>query len=268
MIFSIIVAVIFILFFGFGFPTILFLDFVPNYIFNISGGNYLLSAVNNFIAFVVILLFLKAINLYKNISWNIKGIPKALMLGFLFIIFTVVQFYLIYLNTPDKLFIINWTGLACSVIYCFSIGMWEELLCRGLILTNMIKKWGYNSKGIFKSIIFSAAIFGVAHIITGIGGNMTASLIQVCYATIMGILLGAIYVKTKSLDGAIILHVILNLSAYLMAFILPNSYGIDGVSFIAILFIFGIFWILMSYFITINIHKKDCEELINEEIIH
>ena len=95
---------------------------------------------------------------------------------------------------------------------------------------------------------------------------MGASLIQVCYATVMGILLGSIYIKTKSLDAAIALHFILNLPAYLIPYILPVTNGMDGAMFIAVLFIFGIFWIFAAYIIAIRTSKEDCEELINQEI--
>lgn len=265
-IFSIIVAIVFVLIFGFGFPIILFVDFLPSHAFSITGIEYYLNALNNFIAFIVLIIFLKAIHLYENISWNVKGIPRALLLGFLFIFFTAVQAYLIYSNAPIKEIAINWAGIISGIVYCISIAFWEELLCRGLILTNMIKKWGYNERGIFKSVVFAAVIFGCAHIITGIGGDMSASLIQVCYATVMGILLGSIYIKTKSLAGAIVLHIILNLTAYLTPYILPVTNGIDGTAFMAILFIFGIFWIFAAYIIIIRTSRKDCEELIHQKI--
>ena len=265
-IFSIIVAIVFVLIFGFGFPLILFLNLLPNDVFNVVGIDYYLNAINNFIAFIVLIAFLKVLHLYRNISWNFKGIPKGLLLGFLFIVFTITQAYLIYSNAPSKEIFLNWAGIASGIVYCISIALWEELLCRGLILTNMIKKWGHDERGIFKSIILSSIIFGCAHIITGIGADMGASLIQVCYATVMGILLGSIYIKTRSLDAAIALHFILNLPAYLIPYILPVTNGMDGSMFIAVLFIFGIFWIFAAYIIAIRTSKEDCEELINQEI--
>lgn len=265
-IFSIIVAIIFVLIFGFGFPIILSVNFLPNEFFNLVGIDYYLNAINNFIAFIVLIVFLKIFHLYRNISWNFNGIPKGLFLGFLFIVFTITQVYLIYSNAPSKEIFFNWAGIASGIVYCISIAIWEELLCRGLILTNMIKKWGYNERGIFKSVILSSIIFGCAHIITGIGADIGASLIQVCYATVMGILLGSIYVKTKSLDGAIVLHIILNLPAYLIPYIMPVTNGMDAALFVAILFIFGIFWIFAAYIIIIRTSKADCEELINQQI--
>lgn len=75
----------------------------------------------------------------------------------------------------------------------------EEIIFRGIILEGFLTK--YTTK---KAIIFSALIFGIIHFIP----------IQVVNAFFMGIVLGWIYIKTKSLWVCIGIHVINNAIAF------------------------------------------------------
>lgn len=71
----------------------------------------------------------------------------------------------------------------------------EEIIFRGIILEGLLKNYSTQ-----KAIIFSALIFGLIHFIP----------IQVINAFFMGIILGWIYLKTRSLWICIALHVINN----------------------------------------------------------
>ncbi|MDL2246383.1 CPBP family intramembrane metalloprotease [Methanobrevibacter sp. OttesenSCG-928-K11] len=263
--FSFLIGIVFLLLFGFGIITQILTIFLPGEILFIPGMGYLLSAINNFIAFILLIIILKRIDLFNNISWNFKGVKKGLILGVPLIIFTLVQMYLIFDAAPDKSIVISLIPIINAVIYCISIGLWEETLCRGLFLTNMLKKWGNTKKGIIKSIVLSSMIFGILHIISAINGNLISSLIQVAYASIMGILLAVIYIKTKSLWSAIILHIILNFAAYLMPFLVPNSVGMDQGLFIIILILFNLVFLIYSYFIIINIKVEDVQSFLNHK---
>ena len=125
--------------------------------------------------------------------------------------FCLVQLSGILEATYDYSIAVNVFGVVAALIYCAAIALWEEFLCRGVILTNMLKKWGNSKGGIVKAVILSAFIFGCAHIITGFGGDWTNTAIQIVYASFMGLLFGVIYIKTESLASTIVLHFILNL---------------------------------------------------------
>lgn len=78
----------------------------------------------------------------------------------------------------------------------------EEIIFRGIILEGFLAK--YTTK---KAIIYSALIFGIIHFIP----------IQVVNAFFMGIVLGWIYIKTKSLWVCIGIHVLNNAIAFFAA---------------------------------------------------
>lgn len=71
----------------------------------------------------------------------------------------------------------------------------EEIVFRGIILEGLLKNYSHQ-----KAVVFSAVIFGLIHLIP----------IQVINAFFMGIVLGWIYLKTRSLWVCIALHVINN----------------------------------------------------------
>jgi len=79
----------------------------------------------------------------------------------------------------------------------------EELIFRGIILDGLLKKYSP-----IKSILISSILFGLVHLNPW----------QFIAAFSMGVFAGWIYYKTKSVSFAIIIHVVNNLTAFLMGF--------------------------------------------------
>lgn len=88
----------------------------------------------------------------------------------------------------------------------------EEILCRGIMITQLERKFPAST-----AIIISSLIFGVMHIMAG-GFSLAVG------AAIMGLLLGIIYVKTGSLCVAAAAHCAANLPD----FIFMGVHRIDG----------------------------------------
>ena len=262
-IFSLFIGFIFVTIFGFGFFTILASILMPQFMLAIPSIEYFLSSINNFIAFIFLILIIKKIGLFDNIPWNFSGVSKGLLIGFTLILFTILQMLLIFISAPDKTIVLGLIPMINTIIYCISIALWEETLCRGLLLTNMLKKWGDTKKGMIISIVLSSVIFGGFHIISAVNGNLEGALIQVMYASIMGIMLAVIYLKTKSLWSAIVLHIILNFAAYSMPYLMPYSAGINPVFFIIMLILFNALWLIISYFILLKTDVSEVKELLS-----
>lgn len=83
----------------------------------------------------------------------------------------------------------------------------EELICRGIMISELNKKFSKN-----KSIILSAVVFGFMHLLAG-------GVILSIGATIMGIILGIVYNVTKSLRSTILVHSVANFSDILFLFV-------------------------------------------------
>lgn len=85
----------------------------------------------------------------------------------------------------------------------------EEILFRGVIFESCAERWG---KGV--GLVVSALLFGVIHIIP----------VQVINAFVVGLILGYVYLRTRSLVSVIIIHAFNNAIAYItMAFFGDSS---------------------------------------------
>jgi len=89
------------------------------------------------------------------------------------------------------------------IIICLLVGLAEEYIFRGLLISLFLKIFHEN---VFGAVIGSSIMFGLLHLI-----NLRALPIgyvsaQVIFAAAIGIIFGAIYVKTRNLGIVILLH--------------------------------------------------------------
>lgn len=116
----------------------------------------------------------------------------------------------------------------------------EELLFRGVILTSFKKKYGA-----IIAVIISALIFGIYHM----------NWVQGIYASILGIALGFVYVKTGSLFATIILHFLNNFYAVLINFVNSLNFEITNIM-VVVLLVISIIFIIASVLITQKMEKR------------
>lgn len=90
-----------------------------------------------------------------------------------------------------------WTILSLVVF----APVFEELLCRGVVLGSLRDRYG-----VTVAWLVSALFFGILHIYP----------VQVVSATVVGLILGYVYLATDSLWSAMILHALNNAAAYLL----------------------------------------------------
>ena len=89
----------------------------------------------------------------------------------------------------------------------------EEIVFRGAILRTLLGM--VSKKNHWVAIMISAALFGAAH------GNAA----QFVNALLMGLLLGWMYYRTKSLVPGILMHWVNNTMAYILSNVAPQSNG-------------------------------------------
>ena len=106
-------------------------------------------------------------------------------------------------------------GLGRGAWACFTAvvtaAVSEELLCRGLLLETLHKRWGIKT-----SILFSSLFFGLIHF------DPATAII----AVVAGLIFGVLYVRTSTLYTTIIIHAINNALAFALI-----SFGVGDVSF-------------------------------------
>ena len=102
-----------------------------------------------------------------------------------------------------------WGYVAVGIL----VPLTEEIVFRGAILRSLLDMM--SKKNHWVAIMISAAMFGLAH------GNAA----QFVNALLMGLLLGWMYYRTKSLVPGILMHWVNNTMAYILANLVPQSDG-------------------------------------------
>lgn len=93
------------------------------------------------------------------------------------------------------------------ILLCTGIGFFEELLCRGWLLNQYLKRFGNTKDGVIKSIVISSIIFGLLHMVNIIGGQpVLLTIMQVIQTTALGFFWGTLYFRTKNIYSCIFIH--------------------------------------------------------------
>lgn len=110
----------------------------------------------------------------------------------------------------------NSTDVLCIALYCLMIGIAEEFLCRGWILTEFIERYGNDRKHIRLSILASAIIFSLMHILNIFAGqDVFSTVMQVIQTLGLGYLLGVIFYRTRNIWSCVLIHAIFDFSIIL-----------------------------------------------------
>ena len=126
--FSILLALAFVVIFGFGAVTIGLIFILPPEILSLPAMDYVLSSINNLFAFVILIIIAKKIGLFEDIPWNVRGISKGLLLGIPVLLFCLVQLSGILEATYDYSIAVNVFGVVAALIYCAAIALFPPLL--------------------------------------------------------------------------------------------------------------------------------------------
>ena len=98
-----------------------------------------------------------------------------------------------------------------------SIGVFEELVFRGIILLELIYVFKKTKMGNLKAILVSAMIFGGIHLLNLFsGGGVGPTLLQVGYTFLMGLMWAVVYLKTRNLWIVALLHALYNYFGMIM----------------------------------------------------
>lgn len=103
------------------------------------------------------------------------------------------------------------------VLYCLSVSLMEEAVFRG-VLYGMIAEL-FPKKDPFvdcKTVLVSSAIFSAVHLFNLFTAGMGATLLQIGYTFLIGVMLSAVLLKTGSLWVCVLLHALFDFGGLLV----------------------------------------------------
>ena len=138
----------------------------------------------------------------------------------------------------------------------FSVGFFEEIIFRGMILMLLLGKLQNKSHGVLKAIIISSLIFGFVHLFNIIqGASYGNTMLQIGYSFLMGLLFAVLYLRTKNIWLIMILHALYNFFGQVMFQVGEVSNRYDAIT-INVTVIIGIGCAVYSVFLYIQIKDK------------
>lgn len=164
--------------------------------------------------------------------------------------------------------------LISLLLFCLSIGIMEEILCRGWIQNEFIERYGTTRKKVIISILLSSLIFGGMHISNiWIGGQSVIDTVcQIIHAVGAGFLLGTVYFRTKNIWANSFVHGFWDFSLFLSSIYtikdcVNNSTDINYIvtSIVSSLIVATVYFIIGLYILRKNKINNLVEEKYTEE---
>lgn len=166
---------------------------------------------------IVLMLVPAAIVCFFGFSRAFKkgNFLRGLLCGLPFIVLELFLLFVFFGNTmtnPEADWR-SWDLIILGLVSIFGVGFREECLYRATIQNIVAKKHANSVKGIWITVIVSALIFGLTHI-TNIffGMDPIAVLMQVLSAMLLGLLFGAVYLRSGSLWAVVLIHTLTDIA--------------------------------------------------------
>lgn len=167
--------------------------------------------LSHIIVCVIAVWLMSKLSLLQNAGFKKKGLLKGLLLGIPFLVLGIISAVysnlgidLSKLGSPDIYKILIFT------LSMFMVGAAEEVVFRGLLFNNMVKKWGTYRQGIIKAIAISALIFGAIHLLNVFVSPPLTVVVQAINAACAGVLFSVIYLRCNNIWAVIIIHMLVD----------------------------------------------------------
>ena len=168
-----------------------------------------------------------------------QPLPGALLPGLYLIIMSLLPFVNGLMNAEGFQ---SRSTILFSTIYFILVGITEELVYRGVTADILLKTFLFitnpsgdgtynhaNRKAIWKAVICSGLIFGIAHLSNMSHAGVSGVLVQMLGAFLMGMVLVAVYYRTANIYSVMILHAINDIAAAMPVTILKSDQTISDV---------------------------------------
>ncbi|SDD32475.1 CPBP family intramembrane glutamic endopeptidase [Kordiimonas lacus] len=130
---------------------------------------------------------------------------------------------------------VNWSALVFTpstvagwLGYNLSVGLFEELLLRGVCFCLLATAWRHRKNGLLLAAVTQGAIFGLLHLINLTHAPMLDTLSQTVYATLLGIGFAGMTVFCHSIWPAVMVHAAINLAGSMNIDLVPGATPPEG----------------------------------------
>ena len=104
-------------------------------------------------------------------------------------------------------------ALAGAVLLGLAPGVFEEVIFRGIV----IGKLREGGRGDWQVLLASSLLFAAVHLTNAAGMDLASLLVQVGYSFVVGLLLGAIYLRSGDIVTVVLAHALIDVSNQVFA---------------------------------------------------
>ncbi|WP_251545910.1 CPBP family intramembrane glutamic endopeptidase [Pumilibacter intestinalis] len=161
------------------------------------------NAVFRFVGFA--LLTLLAVNMGVRI-FSFKTGAKGFLLALPFALVAANNAPFAGLATGEISVNASGLGWFLFALNCVSVGLFEELVFRGIIFPLVLAKTKNDRKGVFLAVVISSAVFGAIHLVNLFSSNPLAVLCQVGYSFLVGAMCAMVMLLCRNVFACALLH--------------------------------------------------------------
>lgn len=158
------------------------------------------------------------------------GFGRGLLVGMYFLVISVYSIFIYLLAYEGERVMHPWYLIAAFFLCMFFVGVVEEFVFRGIIADLMLQKFGTSKSGIWKAVIVSGIFFGCAHLSNLFVSAPVGVLVQTIIASMMGMLLVAIYYRSGCIWVTVALHALIDIAAGITTGLYGNETMADSIS--------------------------------------
>ena len=153
-------------------------------------------------------------------------------------------------------------GIFLFVLYCVFVGIYEELIFRGIIFPLVLIKTRKVKYGVFIAILISSLLFAAAHLLNLLSGaGILDTLLQMGYSFLIGGMCAISLCVTKNIFVAIFLHAVYDIGGLMtdagIGICKGNSWDTATIVITAIL---GVIVFAFEIILALKLNVKDvCE---------
>lgn len=169
-------------------------------------NNLLMDTIIRLLYSLIICLIIYELR-FKLFSKEVSHIKKIIFFSLPALLISINNFpWIAYINQQTE-YHATTTDFYYFILSCIAIGMFEELMFRGLILNVLLDYLKDKKHGMMMAMLISSFLFGFIHIFNIFSGaSVTSTLLQVSYSFLTGLLWSAVFILTKQIIIVIILH--------------------------------------------------------------
>ena len=98
--------------------------------------------------------------------------------------------------------------LAAALVMGLAPALFEETVFRGIVIGKLREK----GAGLWYSLFGSAVLFSAVHLTNIVGMDLPSLLVQLGYSLVIGLFLGAVYLKTADIASVVLAHAAVDIS--------------------------------------------------------